>query len=1078
MIDSKRVTFQNIISTLSKFWSEHGCVLWNPHHEMVGAGTWNPATFLWLQGPEPWNVAYVEPSYRHDDGRFAENPNRMLMHHQYQVILKPIPQNVQNLYLESLAALGIFQKDHDIRFVEDNWESPAQGAWGLGWEVWLDGMEVTQYTYFQQAAGIQLGTPSCELTYGLERIAMYIQKVDSVWDLMWNDSISYAEILKEHELQFCEYTFNYASIDRLKSFFHLCIEEAKSLIDKKLPIPAYDYIAKCSNTFNILDTRGAVALAERVKLFAEMRGLNNRIAKLWIEHREKRGFPLYRPIDDVIPHQSEKKSSEVSNDIEQLKKREAWHQSKDAYESCILEIGTEELAASVVPEVIQKYQELLFSLLLEERLLVDESSTALNVYATPRRITAVIDKLLFYQRAEIKELKGPSQEIIEKNPKAKDAFLKKYNATSSDLYFKEVEGGVYAYIQASMSEKTSFAVLHEKLPSLFTSLCIGKQMRWIPDSFSLSGSDEQNNKKKSVKTVTFNRPIRWLCCLHGEEVIPVTFANLKADRITYGPRFKGTESITVTQSSNYLAVLRENSIILDHEERRAKIKHQIETICHETNAVCDVKDELLDELVHLVEYPTAFVGDYDDHFTELPSKVLQSVMAKHQRCIPLYSVSREKTILPKFIGIMNDDREKHNSAYATIRSGFEKVIRARLSDAKFFIDKDKKRNFESFRPELKKLTFHERLGNFYDKAERIVKLADIFIQKRIVSYKDRLLDCDIMLLQRASYLSKCDLATNMVKEMTSLQGEMGSIYAKENGEHADVVQAIKDQYKPVSSEDTLPQSFLGRILSLTDRIDTLAGFFAIGTEPTGSEDPFALRREALGIIKILLPNSRIQTDGLYISLQRAFAEALNLYKDQGFINVNTSTDEAAVVESLKQFLTKRLEIFVGDTIDIDISRAVLAAESDNPARAYAMFSELHTIFARKDEDPEKKLFYEGLEAIMRVQQMIKAAKEKGYTKNLENFELSKTRFENSHEQAMSEVTATLLSSNSRFSSISSIIKSIGLQKSSIDAFFDNVMVLSPNEEERERRVSLLSQLNALTLHFIDATLLKGKNSRS
>jgi len=255
---TKPLNFQQIIMTLQQYWADLGFLVWQPWHEAVGAGTANPGTTLRVLGPEPWHIAYVEPSFRPDDGRFGDNPNRMQMHTQFQVILQPDPSNPQELYLGSLYAIGLKREEHDIRFVEDNWESPALGAWGLGWEVWLNGMEISQYTYFQQAGGLQLDPVAVELTYGLERIAMYLQDVDSVWKIDWDGRQTYGDILLRQEIEYCEYNFNQADVEALVEAFNLYETESKRALEKGLVTPAYDYILKCSHTFNILDTRGAV----------------------------------------------------------------------------------------------------------------------------------------------------------------------------------------------------------------------------------------------------------------------------------------------------------------------------------------------------------------------------------------------------------------------------------------------------------------------------------------------------------------------------------------------------------------------------------------------------------------------------------------------------------------------------------------------------------------------------------------------------------------------------------------------------------------------------------------------------
>jgi len=275
--------FQEIIMNLHRFWADKGCLIWQPYDIEVGAGTMNPATFLKVLGPQPWNVAYVEPSRRPQDGRYGENPNRLQHYYQFQVILKPAPEDPQGMYLESLEALGINVQDHDIRFVEDDWESPTLGAWGLGWEVWLDGMEITQFTYFQQSGGLDLDEISVEITYGLERIAMYIQEVDSVFDIEWKEGVTYGDIFKRAEWEWSTYNFEKADVDMLFKLFEMYETESRRLVEEKLVLPAYDYLLKCSHTFNLLDARGAISVQERARYIRRMSGLAREIAQLYLE---------------------------------------------------------------------------------------------------------------------------------------------------------------------------------------------------------------------------------------------------------------------------------------------------------------------------------------------------------------------------------------------------------------------------------------------------------------------------------------------------------------------------------------------------------------------------------------------------------------------------------------------------------------------------------------------------------------------------------------------------------------------------------------------------------------------------
>lgn len=284
--------FQKIILSLQNFWAKKGCILLHPYDMEVGAGTFHPATLLKVLGPEPWKAAYVQPSRRPTDGRYGENPNRLQQHHQFQVILKPSPVDIQKQYLQSLKALGIDPLEHDIRFVEDDWESPTLGASGLGWEVWLDGMEVTQFTYFQMAGSIELSPISVELTYGLERICMYLQGIDNVYDLKWNSSITYGEIFHQNEVEQSIYNFEKADVKMLFDFFNMYESESMRIINESLVIPAYECCLKCSHIFNLLDARGAISVTERTGYIARIRKLARACAEAYLKQRDGMGFPL------------------------------------------------------------------------------------------------------------------------------------------------------------------------------------------------------------------------------------------------------------------------------------------------------------------------------------------------------------------------------------------------------------------------------------------------------------------------------------------------------------------------------------------------------------------------------------------------------------------------------------------------------------------------------------------------------------------------------------------------------------------------------------------------------------------
>ncbi len=287
-------TFQEVILTLQQFWGERGCAVLQPYDQEVGAGTFHTATFLRALGPEPWRAAYVQPSRRPKDGRYGENPNRLQHYYQFQVVLKPSPDNIQELYLESLRALGINTSTHDIRFVEDDWESPTLGAWGLGWEVWLNGMEVTQFTYFQEVGGLKCAPVLGEITYGLERLAMYLQGVENVYDLKWTKDISYGDVYHQNEVEQSRYNFELSNVQWLLEQFNHFESEAKRLMDAGVPLPGFEMVMKCSHTFNLLDARGAISVTERAAYIGRVRALARQVAQAYYASREALGFPMVK----------------------------------------------------------------------------------------------------------------------------------------------------------------------------------------------------------------------------------------------------------------------------------------------------------------------------------------------------------------------------------------------------------------------------------------------------------------------------------------------------------------------------------------------------------------------------------------------------------------------------------------------------------------------------------------------------------------------------------------------------------------------------------------------------------------
>ncbi len=1001
------LTFQEIILRLQRYWSNQGALIWQPHNEKVGAGTMNPATLLRVLGPEPWNVGYVEPSFRPDDGRYAENPNRMQMHIQFQVILKPDPGDPQERYLKSLEVLGIRRGEHDVRFVEDNWMAPPIGAWGLGWEVWLDGLEITQFTYFQQAGSISLDIPAVEITYGLERIAMYLQGVRSVWDLDWDQHHTYGEILRDQEVDYCRYEFELADIATLQEIYQLFETEALRCLNAQLPVPALDYILRCSHTFNLLDSRGAVGVTERATFFRRMRGLTRQAADAYVAQREQIGHPwVERPHLTSSPRSH---GAPMHLRLQEIPEPSALPKVKGR-QPFLFEIGTEELPVSHLSSALRQLRETVSQALRDARLDYD----TLRVWGTPRRLAVLVEDLAPKQTDETQTVKGPPARIAfdeDGEPtRAALGFARSQGVAVTELRVEDVDGGQYVVAVKQAQGRPAVEVLAEMLPDWVASLHFPRTMRW------------------NQIGVSFSRPIRWFVALLDEVIIPFHFAGLESGRTTRGPRPSGSPEVALASASDYTSTLEAYGVIVEPEKRQATIVAQAQALAEQVEGQIPDDAALLEEVTHLVEVPTALRGSFEEHYLALPQEVLIAVMKKHQRYFPV--LDKRGKILPYFITVRNGGTGNLD----VIQRGNEDVIRARYADAEYFYKHDSRQNLASYLPDLKKLTFQEDLGSMYDKALRIEALAPEVGQLLSLS------PADMETLIRAAQLCKADLATRMVVEMTSLQGIMGREYARRSGESLDVARAIFEHYLPRSADDELPQTMPGIALAMSDRLDTLSGMFAVGLEPTGSTDPYGLRRSALGLVQILLEH------GLSFSIREGLEEAGHRLPVQ-------VTSES--LESALTFVIGRLQGILRDQgFAYDVVEAVLAARGEDPVLAREAAAQLTTWVARED-------WASILDNYARCVRITRD--QPAYTLNPELLQ----------EDIECKVYQALLEVESQAQDVDTFFEAFLPLVSLIEQFFVDVLVMSENEALRTARLALLQRIAALTKGIVDLRQLEG-----
>ena len=996
---SSSLSFQEVVMALDRFWAQRGCLIWQPYNHQVGAGTMNPATALRVLGPEPWNVAYVEPSIRPDDGRYGENPNRLQQHFQYQVILKPDPGNPQELYLESLQALGLNLAAHDVRFVEDNWESPALGAWGLGWEVWLDGQEITQFTYFQQAGGLVLEPVAGEITYGLERMLIALQRVRGFREIRWNAALSYADVNLQSEQEYSKYYFEVADVERMRAQFDSYESEAKAVLAAGLVLPAYDNVLRCSHAFNVLDTRGAVGVTERAQFFKRMRNLTRQVAEAWRAQRAELGHPLL--VDGSEP---------AARPAAQLPLAKA-------PATFLLEIGTEELPAADVDSAIAQLQLLLPQLLLAERL----AHGAIVVNGTPRRLAVSIAGLPALQPDAETVARGPAVsnafDAAGQPTPAAQGFARGKGVAVGALQRRSMDGGEYVVALVRATGQPLAVVLAELAPRILAALEFKKSMRWRPGRTAPA----------------FSRPVRWLAAMIDAQALPFEWGGLQAgstSRALRSDAAPGGEVIEIGAADSYSQSMRAHGIILEHEARARTIMEQAQQLAAKVDGTIAADAGLLAEVANLVECPTAFLGSFEEAYLELPQEVLVSVMKKHQRYFPVWRAGR---LLPFFVGVRNGDATN----LAQVVEGNEHVIRARFADASYFVRDDLRHDLAGFRSRLARLTFHEQLGSMLDKSARVETIVE-----RLAPLLQLVSELPVAL--RAAHLCKADLASRMVVEMTALQGVMGRAYALRAGEPPAVAQAIEQHYWPQAAGDPLPESAAAAAVALADRLDTLCGLFALGLVPTGSADPFGLRRAALGVVQILLGRT----------------QALDL---RSALTVCAACQPLAVGAAAQQdalaFIAGRLRgVLLEAGHRHDVVEAVLAAKAHDPYAAQQAAAQLSAWLVRAEWAPL-------LEAFARCARMTRELD--GTTPVLP------AALQHAAEQDLWRGLQAAEAACAQHSSVDGLLRALQPLAPLVVKFFEDVLVMDEDAAVRSNRLGLLQRVAALGTGIADLSKLEG-----
>lgn len=972
------LTMQDALARLTAYWTAQGCLTVQPMNTEVGAGTLNPATFLRVLGPEPWRVVYVEPSVRPDDSRYGENPNRLQTHTQLQVILKPDPGNPQELYLGSLEALGIDVKAHDVRFVEDNWASPALGAWGLGWEVWLDGLEITQFTYFQQAGNLNLDPVSVEITYGIERIIMALQDKTHFKDIEYADGISYGEVFGQSEYEMSRYYLDDADVAANRQLLEIYAAEAQRLIDAGLPVPAHTYVLKCSQAFNVLDSRGAVSTADRAAEFGRMRRLAGEVAKLWVARRDEQHHPL--GLVDPLPPATAVVAPAARAGARAL----------------VFEIGTEELPPSEARAARDYVRRALTEGLAGTRLEHDE----VRVFATPRRLVALVASVGAREPDHVRQVKGPK---VGAPDKAVEGFARGQGVAVADLGTATYGNAEHLVAQKHEVGGAAAEVLAPVLAKVVTGLRGAKNMRW---------NDPQ---------LSFSRPVRWLTALWGDDVVPVAVGVLSAGRQTRLLRTAEIPVVEVASAETFMETLALAGIVADPEDRHDLIVTGAQDEVYPEGRV-DVAGEaaLIEQISYLVESPTPLLGTFDESYLSLPDAVLTTVMRKHQRYLPVRSA--DGALLPMFVTVANGPVDVE-----LVRTGNEAVLRARYEDAAFFYRADRSTPLPEMRERLTRLTFTDKLGSMADRSGRIASLAQSLAEG---------LGLSSATLGRAARLVKFDLGSQLVTEMTSLAGVMARDYALHAGEPRDVAQAVYETELPRNTGDALPSSIPGALLSLADRLDLVAGLAATVGLPTGSSDPFAVRRAVLGLLAVHRAHPALSGLSLTDGLRAAGAQQPVPVSDE-------------VLAAAGEFLARRLEqTLVEEGRPVDRVRAALPHYA-RPSVVDRLLSQLETLVGNPD-------FVAVAAAIQRARRIVPAETPVGYDAAVltEPAELAL------HEAVTSVKTDFGTDLVAFTTAVEPLVEPL-------TRFFDEVFVMADDQAVRAARLGLLATVRDLGAGLLD-----------
>ncbi len=987
------LTFEQIIDHLNTFWVKQNCIIHQGYDLEVGAGIFNPATFLRCLGKEPYRAAFVESCRRPKDASYG-NLNRLQTSHQYQVLIKPLPTDARTLYLQSLFALNLDIKKHDIRFVHNDWEISSLGISGLGWKVWCNGMEITQFTYLQTVGDIALKPISVEITYDLERLALFLQNKTAIFDIQYNHLFTLRDLFLQNEVEWSHYHLTEASVPMWLRHFSDYEQEIKNLVKNNLPIPAYDFVIKASHAFNLLDARGAICFSQRNSYIRRIRDLTHLVAKA------------------ILSRQVSLITSSISTKF--IIQKNPCFNPKNTRDF-LLEIGSEQLPPSFVSIGCLYLENAMRNLLETSELEFEEMQT----FGTPQRLSILVKGLVEGTEAVEEQIKGPSITIAfdkEGNlTKQGKGFLRACNIVFctlaevlreeiSNLYFIPMGGVQYLIATIYVKGRSTYALLQKKLPSLIMNIDFPKKMYWEDPS------------------IKYARPIRWILALFGDQVVSFNLGKVQSGNFSFGHFQLNPTFIEIKHPKHYLSDLRNHYVLADIEERKQHIEKQIKILEQQIKGCAIEQNKVLPEVLYLTEWPILMLGFFDTKFLKIPKEILISQITKYRKYFPV--TDRYDQLMNAFIITID------NHPNQTIQLGNEKELLFRLANRATLYEKEIHIPLELSYYKLQEISYQRNFKNLWDKVERLSLITTMIHQHlKLAEYTH---------VQRAALLSKSDLCSALVHESPDLQGIIGKHYALAQNEQYQVAIALEEQWMPRSRCDAVPKTPTGIVLSLSDKIDDLISYYST------SRDLYLLRKQAMGIIQILLKNK------MSCNLQSLLLKACQVFP---------ITNKKKAIKTIITFINTRKKMIFEE---LGFRKAEIEAIARiNP---YDPFDQLCRLEAFCSFRKSKKNFSCFIKAYKRI---------KGHIQDDSSIFQQKLMIEPAEKKILQEYTLIykrwpkLLQQKQYLEAF----KLLAELQNPLEKFFKAIVILSDNPVLRRNRIAFLKKLIKLFESLIDCSKL-------